>query len=140
MDQQQAKAVLPSVAKRYKDEEVIDIMNRYYGNNSMIVAALGCTYQQFNVWLRNKESRREALATARKKIVDKSEEKMLKLLDSDDPKVVLETAKFILKHLGRDRGYYGDSPMLNVAVQKGANDDIKVQVQALFGLTDGEEK
>lgn len=85
------------------------------------------------MWLR-REDRKAALAKAREKILDKSEEKMIKLLDSEDDRVVFDTCKFLLQHLGRSRGYCGNSPAMQVDVKSG--DDVKVRVQALFGITD----
>lgn len=90
------------------------------------------TAQQFEVWLR-KGSRKQALEEARAKILDKCEEKMMKLLDSENEKVVFDTAKFILQNLGRSRGYHGDSPAIAMAIEK-SGDDIKVAVQGIFGI------
>ena len=132
MRAQKARAILPAIAKRYTDEEVIKVINDYYGNKSLIVAALQSTAQQFEVWLR-KEGHKQALEEARQRILDKCEEKMMKLLDSENEKVVFETAKFILQNLGRSRGYHGDSPAIAMAIEK-SGDDIKVAVQGIFGI------
>ena len=40
MRAQKARATLPAIAKRYSDEEVIDVINKYYGNKSLICCAL----------------------------------------------------------------------------------------------------
>ena len=90
------------------------------------------TAQQFEVWLR-KEGHKQALEEARQRILDKCEEKMMKLLDSENEKVVFDTAKFILQNLGRSRGYHGDSPAIAMAIEK-SGDDIKVAVQGIFGI------
>ena len=108
------------------------MINQYYGNKSLIVAALQSTAQQFEVWLR-KEGHKKALEEARQRILDKCEEKMMKLLESDNEKVVFDTAKFILQNLGRSRGYHGDSPAIAMAIEK-SGDDIKVAVQGIFGI------
>ena len=132
MRAQKARATFPAIAKRYSDEEVIKVINDYYGNKSLIAAALQSTPQQLEVWLR-KGSRKQALEEARQRILDKCEEKMMKLLDSDNEKVVFDTAKFILQNLGRSRGYHGDSPAIAMAIEK-SGDDIKVAVQGIFGI------
>ena len=132
MRAQKARATLPAIAKRYSDEEVIKVINHYYGNKSLIIAALQSTAQQFEVWLR-KEGHKKALEEARARILDKCEEKMMKLLDSENEKVVFDTAKFILQNLGRSRGYHGDSPAIAMAIEK-SGDDIKVAVQGIFGI------
>ena len=132
MRAQKARATLPAIAKRYSDEEVIDVINKYYGNKSLITAALQSTSQQFEVWLR-KEGHKQALEEARQRILDKCEEKMMELLDSEDKKVVFDTAKFILQNLGRSRGYHGDSPAIAMAIEN-SGDDIKVAVQGIFGI------
>ena len=132
MRAQNARATLPAIAKRYSDEEVIKVIDDYYGNKSLIAAALQSTPQQLEVWLR-KGSRKQALEEARQRILDKCEEKMMKLLDSDNEKVVFDTAKFILQNLGRSRGYHGDSPAIAMAIEK-SGDDTKVAVQGIFGI------
>lgn len=132
MRAQKARATLPAIAKRYSDEEVIKVIDDYYGNKSLIAAALQSTPQQLEVWLR-KGSRKQALEEARQRILDKCEEKMMKLLDSENEKVVFDTAKFILQNLGRSRGYHGDSPAIAMAIEK-SGDDIKVAVQGIFGI------
>ena len=132
MRAQKARATLPAIAKRYSDEEVIDVINKYYGNKSLICCALQSTAQQFEVWLR-KEGHKQALEEARQRILDKCEEKMMKLLESENEKVVFDTAKFILQNLGRSRGYHGDSPAIAMAIEK-SGDDIKVAVQGIFGI------
>ena len=132
MRAQKARATLPAIAKRYSDEEVIKVIDDYYGNKSLIAAALQSTPQQLEVWLR-KDSRKQALEEARQRILDKCEEKMMKLLESDNEKVVFDTAKFILQNLGRSRGYHGDSPAIAMAIEK-SGDDIKVAVQGIFGI------
>ena len=110
------------------------MINKYYGNKSLITAALQSTSQQFEVWLR-KEGHKQALEEARQRILDKCEEKMMELLDSEDKKVVFDTAKFILQNLGRSRGYHGDSPAIAMAIEK-SGDDIRVQLNALFGMSE----
>lgn len=132
MRAQKARATLPAIAKRYSDEEVIKVIDDYYGNKSLIAAALQSTPQQLEVWLR-KEGHKQALEEARQRILDKCEEKMMKLLDSENEKVVFDTAKFILQNLGRSRGYHGDSPAIAMAIEK-SGDDIKVAVQGIFGI------
>lgn len=132
MRAQKARATLPAIAKRYSDDEVIKVINQYYGNKSLIIAALQSTAQQFEVWLR-KEGHKQALEEARARILDKCEEKMMKLLNSDNEKIVFDTAKFILQNLGRSRGYHGDSPAIAMAIEK-SGDDIKVAVQGIFGI------
>ena len=108
------------------------MINQYYGNKSLIAAALQSTAQQLEVWLR-KDGHKQALEEARQRILDKCEEKMMKLLDSENEKVVFDTAKFILQNLGRSRGYHGDSPAIAMAIEK-SGDDIKVAVQGIFGM------
>ena len=132
MRAQKARATLPAIAKRYSDEEVIKVIDDYYGNKSLIAAALQSTPQQLEVWLR-KDGHKQALEEARQRILDRCEEKMMKLLDSDNEKVVFDTAKFILQNLGRSRGYHGDSPAIAMALEK-SGDDIKVAVQGIFGI------
>ena len=43
MRAQKARATLPAISKRYTDEEVIKVINDYYGNKSLIIAALQST-------------------------------------------------------------------------------------------------
>lgn len=130
---QLAKPQEKSIGKRYTDQQVYDIINKYYGNKSLIIAALQCTMQQLEVWLRKPE-RKEVLVKSRDRIVDKSEKVMLQLLDSEDDRVKLETAKFLLTKLGRSYGYCGDAPSINIGIQGG--NDTKVAIQSIFGINE----
>lgn len=124
-----AKAAHKPLSKRFSEQEIFEVMDKYYGNKSLIVAALDCSPQQLEVWMRKPVERKQHLLAAREKVLDKAEEKMLQLLDSNDPRIVLDTSKFILQHLGRHRGYYGDSPAIQI---QAAGNDLKLQIQQLF--------
>ena len=72
---------------------------------------------------------------AREAVVDKAEKVMTSLLDSQNEQIQQKTAEYILKSLGKSRGWaIGDYPAMQVNVSK-TGDDIKVQLNTLFGLS-----
>lgn len=129
---QRTRATKPPLSKRYTEDEITEVVQKYYGAKSLIAPALDCTPQQLEVWLRD-EKHKEVLVQARERILDKAEERMMQILQSSDDRVALESAKFILSRLGRSRGYSGDSPSINIGIQ---GDDTKVAIQSIFGINE----
>lgn len=90
------KKTFPAISKRYTDEEVYNLFKKYCGNISAITNALDCTLAQFEYWLNRNPERKIQLQKSREYLVDYAETTLVNLLQSQDPKVQLETAKFIL--------------------------------------------
>lgn len=130
---QEARAVNPPISKRFQEQEVIDTIFKYYGNLSNVANALESTWQQVQVYLRKRPNVKQAVLDAREKILDIAEDKMIQLIQSEDNRVALEAAKFVLHSVGRSRGYCGDAPAMQVNVQSSGN-DLKVQINSIFGI------
>ena len=63
-------------------------------------------------------------------LVDEAEEQVSQLLNSTDSKIRLDTAKFILKTLGKTKGW-SESPQV---VQQINADDKTVEIKSIFGI------
>lgn len=118
----------PTISKRFSDEEVYKLFYKFAGNQSAIINALECTPPQFKYWLKQKEERKIELEKSREKLVDMAEASLMNLLSGNDPKVVLETAKFILQNQGRSRGWYGNAPSIQTITNG------QMTIQQIFGL------
>ena len=63
-------------------------------------------------------------------LVDEAEEQVTQLLNSTDAKIRLDTAKFILKTLGKTKGW-SESPQVVQQINAG---DKQIDIQTIFGL------
>lgn len=80
--------------------------------------------------MQHHKKHRELSEKLREEIVDIAEDTMWQLLDSTDAKLRLDAAKFILKTLGKTRGW-SESPQV---VQQINTNDKDVSIQQIFGL------
>lgn len=80
--------------------------------------------------MQHHKKHRELSEKLREEIVDIAEDTMWQLLDSIDAKLRLDAAKFILKTLGKTRGW-SESPQV---VQQINTNDKDVSIQQIFGL------
>ena len=63
-------------------------------------------------------------------LVDEAEEQVSQLLNSTDAKIRLDTAKFILKTLGKTKGW-SESPQVVQNINSG---DSTIDIKNIFGL------
>ena len=121
------------LAKRFTKKEIRELICKLFGNTSEICKALDCTRSQFLAYLEKQPDLKQEMKDAREAVVDKAEKVMTSLLYSNNEQIQQKTAEFLLKTLGRGRGYDVGSAM-QVNVSK-TGDDIKVQLNTLFGLS-----
>ena len=78
---------------------------------------------------------RQVMIDAREKILDFAEKVIWEnMIQTKDPYLRQKAAEFTLKSIGRHRGWgIGDYPAMQVNVDT-SEKDIKVQINALFGL------
>lgn len=106
-------------------EETIEQCN---GLTYDMCLALDCTPKQ----LYNKIDQyqlREAMTEARKQLVAQAESVVGRALKSDNEKLSIETARFILERLGRDEGW-GQNPQIQQNIQVVGDAEIK----GIFGI------
>lgn len=128
------KAKLPSVARRYEEDEVLDIIYKCQGVRTTICNELDCTLQQFNVYLRSHPEMKLDLIAARQALIDLAEDVIKKNLTSENEMVRQKAAEFTLKSLGRNEGWCPENVnamQINVASD---NNDTKVQINSIFGI------
>ena len=126
------------LAKRFTKKEMRELIYHLFGNTSELCKALDCTRSQLLAYLEKQPDLKQDMKDAREAVVDKAEKVMTSLLDSHNEQIQQKTAEYILKSLGKSRGWaIGDYPAMQVNVSK-TGDDIKVQLNTLFGLSQQE--
>ena len=124
------------LAKRFTKKEMRELIFKLFGNTSELCKALDCTRSQLLAYLEKQPDLKQDMKDAREAVVDKAEKVMASLLDSQNEAIQQKTAEFLLKTLGRGRGYdVGAAMQVNVSK---SGDDIKVQLNTLFGLPEQE--
>lgn len=122
------------LAKRFTKKEIRELISKLFGNTSELCKALDCTRSQLLAYLDKQPDLKQDMKDAREAVVDKAEKVMTSLLDSNNEQIQQKTAEFLLKTLGRGRGYdVGAAMQVNVSK---TGDDIKVQLNTLFGLSE----
>ena len=66
---------------------------------------MDCTRSQLAAYLEKQPDLKQDMKDAREAVVDKAEKVMTGLLDSQNEQIQQTTAEFLLKTLGRSRGY-----------------------------------
>ena len=123
------------LAKRFTKKEIRELICKLFGNTSELCKALDCTRSQLLAYLDKQPDLKQEMKDAREAVVDKAEKVMTSLLDSQNEQIQQKTAEYVLKSLGKSRGWaIGDYPAMQVNVSK-TGDDIKVQLNTLFGLS-----
>ena len=97
----------PFKATKQQLEEAID---SFYGMTYDLCIHFNCTPKQLYTRI-DKFGLREQMAEARKNLVAQAESVVGKALKSDNEKLRVDTARFILERLGRDEGW-GQNPQI----------------------------
>lgn len=119
------------LAKRYKKDEIVLAIGQCRGVYKDICATLDCTRGELQHYLNIHSEIKPLLQEAREDIVDDAEKVLLEKLHSNNEQVSQRAAEFILKNLGKKRGY-ADQPQVEVNVK--SDGDAQIQIQQLFGL------
>ena len=101
----------PTTSKRYTKAEIEKAIEDGRGITGRIAAILNCGWMEVTRYLAAHPKQGQLARQMREQIVDKAEEKMEEALSSPDGKTSLEAAKFILKTIGKGRGWT-DSPQV----------------------------
>ena len=120
------------IAKRFTHKEIVDIVEKTSGMTHDILALLDCTRSQWQSYLEKHPDVKEICKSSREAVVDRAEARMLQAVNSDNEMLAEKASEFVLKTLGRGRGYdVGAAMQVNVSK---TGDDIRVQLNTLFGL------
>lgn len=126
------------MAKRFTKKEIADIVEKASGMTHDILALLDCTRSQWQSYLEKHPDVKEICERSREAVVDRAEARMLQAVNSENEVLAEKASEFVLKTLGKGRGWaIGDYPAMQVNVSK-TGDDIKVQLNTLFGLSEQE--
>ena len=116
------------LAKRFTKKEIRELICKLFGNTSELCKALDCTRSQLLAYLDKQPDLKQDMKDAREAVVDKAEKVMTSLLDSQNEQIQQKTAEFLLKTLGRGRGYdVGAAQQITV-------EDGKVDIKQIFGI------
>ena len=117
------------LAKRFTKKEMRELICKLFGNTSELCKALDCTRSQLLAYLEKQPALKQDMKDAREAVVDKAEKVMTSLLDSQNEQIKQKTAEFLLKTLGRGRGYdVGAAQQITV-------EDGKVDIKQIFGIS-----
>ena len=130
---------LPAIKKRYSYDEVVDVIQKSEGVRTTICKLLDCSQTQLRNYLEEHQELKQVMLDAREQILDLAESVIREnLTQTENPELRQKAAEFTLKTIGRHRGWaIGDYPAMQVNVSK-TGDDIKVQLNALFGMSEQE--
>lgn len=93
------------LARRFTKKEIRELTFKLFGNTSELCKALDCTRGQLLAYLEKQPDLKQDMKDAREAVVDKAEKVMTSLLDSQNEQIQQKTAEFVLKTLGKSRGY-----------------------------------
>ena len=116
------------LAKRFTKKEMRELIFKLFGNTSELCKALDCTRSQLLAYLEKQPDLKQDMKDAKEAVVDKAEKVMTSLLDSQNEAIQQKTAEFLLKTLGKSRGY--DTSM----AQQITVEDGKVDIKQIFGI------
>ena len=130
---------LPAIKKRYSYDEVVDVIQKSEGVRTTICKMLDCSQTQLRNYLEEHQELKQVMLDAREQILDLAESVIREnLTQTENPELRQKAAEFTLKTIGRHRGWaIGDYPAMQVNVSK-TGDDIKVQLNTLFGMSEQE--
>ena len=117
------------LTKRHSKDEIILAIGQCRGVYKDICATLDCTRGELQHYLNIHSEIKPLLQDAREDIVDEAEKVLYEKLHSDNEQVAQRAAEFILKSLGKKRGYT-DQPQVEVNVK--SDGDIQIQIAQLF--------
>ena len=117
------------LTKRHSKDEIILAIGQCRGVYKDICATLDCTRGELQHYLNIHSEIKPLLQDAREDIVDEAEKVLYDKLHSDNEQVAQRAAEFILKSLGKKRGYT-DQPQVEVNVK--SDGDIQIQIAQLF--------
>ena len=121
---------MPSIKERYSKKQVEDAIVRCSGRWAAVVNALNCSYAQLRVWMDSHPDHKKLAEGLREAIVDEAENEAWEQLRSPDPEIRREMAKFVLKTLGKSRGWgEGVQAKREIEVKDG-----KVDIREIFGI------
>lgn len=116
------------LSKRFAKGEIRDAVWNCHGNLSLVAKALACTRRELMSYFERQPDLLAESRRAREAVVDKAEEVMHGLLLSESEAIREKSAEFILKTIGRDRGYDTSSAQ-QITVSDG-----KVDIRQIFGI------
>lgn len=98
------------------------------GRLTEVAKLLGWPYWKARSWMASHADHQALAEQLREELLDKAESEIAALLDSRDPEVRRDAAKFVLKELGRSRGWGSPKPVAETSVKIG-----ETEIRSIFG-------
>ena len=117
------------LTKRHSKDEIVLAIGQCRGVLKDICSTLDCTRGELQHYINIHSEIKPLLQDAREDIIDEAEKVLLEKLHSDNDQVAQRAAEFILKSLGKKRGY-ADQPQVEVNVKN--EGETQIQIQQLF--------
>lgn len=125
---------LPSLVSRVTKKQLEEEIWRQHGLATGVCNFFDCSYSQYKFAI-EKFKLQDVVNKARASLADLAEKAIFNVLSTtNDDKLRLDAAKFVLKTLGKERGW-GEGPQ--TAVQINAEN---VDLKQIFGIQEKEEK
>lgn len=119
---------LPALEKRCTKDSLKKTIEENYGIVTAVCNMLDCTASQFYKALKH-FGLEEELEKAREQLASKAESTLLKALESDDEKIRLQAAEFVLKMRGQRCGWIGSPSAQQIDVKDG-----QISIKQIFGI------
>lgn len=126
---------LSMLEKRYTNEEIEQTILKMHGVVTYICSALDCTYRQFEEYLGRNIEMKDVLNKAKESLIDYAEHTLIDCLNSDDEKIKLNAAEFVLKGPGKKRGWSQNEISLLQSAELDEEGKIK-KIKTIFGMPD----
>lgn len=124
---------LPSLVSRVTKKQLQEEIWRQHGLATGVCNFFDCSYSQYKFAI-EKFKLQDVEAKAKQNLADLAENAIFRVLStSQDDKLVMDAAKFVLKTLGKQRGW-GEGPQ--TAIQINAEN---VDLQQIFGIQNKDE-
>lgn len=131
--------ILKPLDKRYKEDEIIKVIKENYGVKTYICSQLDCNERQLTNYLKKYPDVNEILIHSKEYLTDLAEKQIISLLNSTDENIKLKSTEFVLKCLGKNRGWI-PSPDIMIGQQVELDEDAKIKkINTIFGLPEKED-
>ncbi len=115
---------------RYTAAQVADALTKAHGIQVRAAAALGCTRQTIDNYIKRYRTVTRAYNTARESLVDRAEDALFSAVDREEPWAI----RYALSNLGRKRGYAERTePIIVNAVDDAQMEAYEAAIMKVYG-------
>lgn len=126
-------AKLPALDKRYKKEEIENIIVKNYGIITIICSTLDCTPKQFYNYIED-NNLEKLLMESKNQLVGLAEEAILDCLRSENENIKLKAAQTTLESLGKKQWSKNPNVLINQNVV--SDTEKAIEIKNIFGINE----